>query len=295
MGLNYNHLLYFYTAVNSGSLKQAAVKLSLSPSTISEQVQELEGYFGKSLLRRGRGKLELTDHGQTAYQFARVIFTAGERLKRTLLTVPEIQSAPIEIGVNSSVTDLFERRLFMPLFKAEETKIRLRIGELGSLADDLYQYALDIVITDRELKDGRGIKNEIIQKPTYKIVATPTFIKHYGGLDQLNLQDLPFVNYTDYSGVKWEVDQFFMRQGFKPLVIGEVDATSIMKHAVCDDLAYAILPTYVVQEELRTGELVSIGDVPDFDVKVYAYYHEKEPTKHIKSVLEYLREKAIKP
>lgn len=295
MGLNYNHLLYFYTAVNSGSLKQAAAKLSLSPSTISEQVQELESYFGKSLLRRGRGKLELTDHGQTAYQFARVIFTAGERLKRTLLSVPGTHNAPIEIGVNSSVTDLFERKLFMPLFKAEETKIRLRIGELGSLADDLYHYAIDIVITDRELKDGQGIKNEIIQKPSYKMVASPDLLNRFGRPKDPDLQDLPFVNYTDYSGVKWEVDQFFIRQGFKPLVIGEVDATSIMKHAVLDGLAYAILPTYVVQEELRNGRLVSLGDVTNFDVNVYAYYHEKEPTKQIKSVLDYLREKAIKP
>lgn len=296
MSLNYNHLLYFYTAVNSGNLKQAAEQLDLSPSTISEQVAELENYFGKTLLRRGRGKLSLTDHGQTAYQFARTIFTAGDRLRQSLRSDGEIAGTPIELGVNSAVTELFERSLFMPLFKNEETKIRLRVGELGSLADDLYSFSLDIVITDRELKEGKGIKCEVIQEPSYSLVATKGLLEKFGQADKERpeLHKLPFVHYTVYSGVKWEVDQFFFRQQMKPTLIGEVDDTGIMKHAVLDGLCCAILPTVIVQKELASGEMITIGDPPDLGVKVYAYYHEKDPSQHIKAVLEYLRHKAKK-
>ncbi len=290
MGLNYNHLLYFYTAVNTGNLKSAAETLRLSPSTVSEQIAELEEYFGKSLFRRGRGKLELTDHGQTAYQFARTIFTAGERLKRTLRGTTDLAGTPIEIGVNNSVTELFERNVFMPLFKDESTKIRLRVGELSTLADDLFNYSLDVVLTDREIKESKGIKREIIQQPRYALVASPKLQPKVVTLPA-DLRTIPFIHYTVYAGVRWEVDQYFYRAGFKPTVIGEVDDTGIMKHAVLDGLCYAILPKAIVQKELQKGDLVSLGDLPDVSVKIYAYYHEKEPTKQIRSVLEYLREK----
>jgi LysR family transcriptional regulator, transcriptional activator of nhaA len=290
--LNYNHLLYFYTTVNSGSLKNAAESLKLSPSTVSEQIAELEQYFGKTLLRRQKGKLSLTEHGQTAYQYARTIFTAGERLKSTLKGTEDRAGEPIEIGVNSTVTKLFERALFLPLFKDEQTKFRLRVGELNNLVDDLFAFSLDIVLTDREIRESKGIKSEIVQHPSYSIVAHPD-LKPEGFKYPEDLNKLPFIHYTIYSGVKWEIDQFFIENNVKPSLIGEVDDTEIMKHAVCDGLCFGILPTALVQKELDRGELVTLGSVKELDVKVYAYYHDNDPTKKIHSVIDYLKKKNI--
>lgn len=286
--LNYNHLLYFYTTVNSGSLKSAAEHLRLSPSTVSEQIAELEEYFGKALLRRQKGKLALTEHGQTAYQYARTIFTAGERLKDSLKADPNKSGQPIEIGVNSTVTKLFERELFMPLFKDEGTKFRLRVGELNSLVDDLFSFSLDILITDREIRESRGVKSEVIQRPSYSIVASPKLKPKDFKFPQ-DLQKLPFIHYTIYSGVKWEIDQYFIEQNVKPDLIGEVDDTEIMKHAVCDGICFGILPTATIQKEIAAGELVQLGSLREIDVKVSAYYHHKEPTKKIQAVIDYLK------
>lgn len=286
--LNYNHLLYFYTTVNSGSLKSAAENLKLSPSTVSEQIAELEEYFGKTLLRRQKGKLALTEHGHTAYQYARTIFTAGERLKETLCAEPQRSGQPIEIGVNSTVTKLFEQKLFMPLFKDEETKFRLRVGELNNLVDDLFSFSLDILLTDREIREAKGVKSEVVQRPAYSIVSAPS-LKPDDFEFPRDLSKLPFIHYTIYSGIKWEIDQYFLEQNIKPQLIGEVDDTGIMKNAVCDGLCFGILPTAIVQRELNSGELVNLGPVREIDVKVHAYWHQKDPTKKIESVIQYLK------
>lgn len=274
--------------MNSGSLKSAAENLRLSPSTVSEQIAELEEYFGKALLRRQKGKLALTDHGQTAYQYARTIFTAGERLKDSLRVEPQRVGQPIEIGVNSTVTKLFEHELFLPLFKDQETKFRLRVGELNNLVDDLFSFSLDILLSDREIRESKGIKSEVVQQPSYSIVVAPK-LKPEGFEFPRDLSKLPFIHYTIYSGIKWEIDQYFIEQSVKPDIIGEVDDTSIMKNAACAGLCFAVLPTAIVQKELRTGELVTLGPVNQIDVKVYAYYHHKEPTKKIQAVVDYLK------
>ncbi len=286
--LNYNHLLYFYTTVNSGSLKSAAENLRLSPSTVSEQIAELEEYFGKALLRRQKGKMALTEHGHTAYQYARTIFTAGERLKESLLSEPQGSGQPIEIGVNSTVTKLFEHELFMPMFKDQDTKFRLRVGELNNLADDLFSFSIDILLSDREIREAKGVKCEVVQKPSYSIVSSPK-IRPKDFEFPRDLSKLPFIHYTIYSGIKWEIDQYFLQQNIKPDLIGEVDDTGIMKNAVSDGLCFGILPTAIVQRELKNGDLVSLGPVSEIDVNVYAYYHQKDPTKKIKSVIDYLK------
>jgi LysR family transcriptional regulator, transcriptional activator of nhaA len=274
--------------VNSGSLKGAAENLKLSPSTVSEQIAELEEYFGKSLLRRQKGRLALTEHGQTAYQYARTIFTAGDRLNVSLRAEPSRVGQPIEIGVNSTVTKLFEHQLFMPMFKDQDTKFRLRVGELNSLVDDLFSFSLDILLTDREIRESKGIKSEVVQQPSYSIVASPR-LKPADFEFPRDLGKLPFIHYTIYSGVKWEIDQYFTEQNIKPELIGEVDDTGIMKNAACDGLCFAILPTAIVAKELSIGELVNLGSVREIDVKVYAYYHSSEPTKKIQSVIKHLK------
>ena len=44
--LNYQHLLYFWAVVRTGSLTRASEELALSPPTISAQLRTLEERFG---------------------------------------------------------------------------------------------------------------------------------------------------------------------------------------------------------------------------------------------------------
>jgi LysR family transcriptional activator of nhaA len=66
--LNYHHLLYFWTAVQEGSVSRAATKLRLSQPTISAQVRMLEHALGQPLfVRKGRAQV-LTDVGRVVYR-----------------------------------------------------------------------------------------------------------------------------------------------------------------------------------------------------------------------------------
>lgn len=61
--LNYNHLLYFWTAAREGSISKANRELHLTPQTFSGQRKLLEASVGESLFNRvGRG-LAMTETG----------------------------------------------------------------------------------------------------------------------------------------------------------------------------------------------------------------------------------------
>ena len=50
--LNYQHLLYFWSVVRSGSLARACEELALSAPTISMQLRTLEQRLGEKLLAK---------------------------------------------------------------------------------------------------------------------------------------------------------------------------------------------------------------------------------------------------
>ena len=69
-GLNYHHLLYFWTVVREGRISKAAEKLRLSQPTISAQIKILEDALGERLFQRQGRTLVLTDVGRVVDRYA---------------------------------------------------------------------------------------------------------------------------------------------------------------------------------------------------------------------------------
>ncbi|HEX7140681.1 MAG TPA: LysR substrate-binding domain-containing protein [Vicinamibacterales bacterium] len=62
-----NALRCFEAAARHLSFKKAAGELSVTPTAVSHQIRDLEGYFGQELFRRFARRLELTAAGQVLY------------------------------------------------------------------------------------------------------------------------------------------------------------------------------------------------------------------------------------
>ena len=63
--LNYHHLRNFWMIARHGSMTRAAEALNVSPSTLSEQLAELEEWLGQPLFERLGRTLHLTEAGQS--------------------------------------------------------------------------------------------------------------------------------------------------------------------------------------------------------------------------------------
>lgn len=78
--MNWNHLYCFYEAAKHKSVKKAALKMGLAPSTVSEQVKKLEQHYDVQLFERKVREIVLTHKGEEVYSFAKDIFESGMRL-----------------------------------------------------------------------------------------------------------------------------------------------------------------------------------------------------------------------
>ncbi len=70
----------FVTIVECGSILAAANQLLIAQPSLSNQLKNIEAYYGAKLLIRNRHKLELTDAGRVFYLHAREICQAEEKL-----------------------------------------------------------------------------------------------------------------------------------------------------------------------------------------------------------------------
>lgn len=96
--INWNQVFYFSEVAASGSLKDAATKLELSPSTLSEHVAQLEKDLEVQLFYRHHRKLSLTPEGNRLYLRAKEMFEAGQRLIDVVSPIP-LGCYPVSIGL----------------------------------------------------------------------------------------------------------------------------------------------------------------------------------------------------
>jgi DNA-binding transcriptional LysR family regulator len=96
--INWNQIFYFSEIAASGSLKDAAIKLDLSPSTLSEHIGQLEKDLEVQLFYRQHRKLILTPEGNRLYLRAKEMFEAGQRLIDVVSPVP-LGCYPVSIGL----------------------------------------------------------------------------------------------------------------------------------------------------------------------------------------------------
>jgi LysR family transcriptional regulator, transcriptional activator of nhaA len=101
--LNYQHLLYFWSVVRTGSLTRACEELALSPPTISAQLRTLEARLGEKLLSKTGRTLVPTEVGRLVYTYADEIFGIGRDLVDALEHRPTRRPLRVIVGIDDVV------------------------------------------------------------------------------------------------------------------------------------------------------------------------------------------------
>lgn len=93
----------FIEAVEQGSFTKAADALAYTQSGISRMIGELERSWGVTLLKRGRGGVELTSEGALLLPYVREICSRQRNLQMEIDSIAGLQAGIIRIGTLASV------------------------------------------------------------------------------------------------------------------------------------------------------------------------------------------------
>ncbi|MEV7416254.1 LysR substrate-binding domain-containing protein [Streptomyces sp. NPDC089919] len=150
------HLRTFLTVAQTLSFTQAAGRLGLRQSTVSQHVRRLEEATGRQLLRRDTHSVEVTEDGEALLGFARTILEAHERAA-AFFTGTRLRGR-LRFGASE---DFVLTRLpeILEGFRHQHPEVDLELSvELsGTLHERLDAGRLDLVLAKRRSpQDDRG-------------------------------------------------------------------------------------------------------------------------------------------
>ncbi|MBC7693174.1 MAG: LysR family transcriptional regulator [Methylotenera sp.] len=147
--INWNQVYYFSEIASFGSIKEAADKLELSPSTLSVHLTQLEKSLELQLFYRQHRKLVLTPEGNRLYAHAKEMFEAGQRLIDVVSPVP-LGSYPVSVGLVASPSiETAYQLLGDYLGKHEHLNMKLFHSGYARLEEGLATAQFDFGFSDR--------------------------------------------------------------------------------------------------------------------------------------------------
>ena len=162
--LNYHHLQYFWTVVKEGGIGAACKVLHLTQPTVSKQIRQLEEQLGEPLFRRVSRRLELTEAGRMAFDYADEIFSLGHEFLESMQAVGQSRPRRLRVGISVVLPKLISHRILSHTLNAEEGNIHLICEEdrTERLLAELSIERLDLGFdgcAHRRIGQGQGVQS----------------------------------------------------------------------------------------------------------------------------------------
>ncbi len=269
--LNFHHLHYFWAVAKEGNLTRAATHLHVSQSALSAQIRQLEDQLGQALFARvGRG-LQLTEAGQLALGYAESIFTAGAELTALLREGHRDERQVLRIGAMATLSRNFQENFLRPLLEREDVELVLHSGSLVDLLARLRVHTLDLVLSNQRVHASSEDpwRCQRIARQPVSLVGKPRSKRKAFRYPE-ELAEVPLLLPGRDNDIRAGFDLLCERLGIRYRLRAEVDDMALLRLLARDSDSVALLPTVVVQDELRTGRLVEYSVVPDLHENFYA-------------------------
>jgi LysR family transcriptional activator of nhaA len=265
MPLNYHHLRLFRAVAHDGNLTRAAERLNLSQSALSVQIRKLEESLGHALFDRQGRELRLTEAGRIALDHADAIFATGEQLLGTLAQTGD-QRPRLRVGVLATLSRNFVIGFLRPIL-GENVDVVLRSGG-SELLPELAALNLDVVLTNAPVQGDGFISTPLAEQPV-SLVGTAVRLGGERDLAAL-LSAHPLVLPAPESGVRVGINALLERLGVRPAIAAEIDDMAMMRLLAIEDIGLAVLPPIVVTDELRSGRLSEVQQLPGISETFHA-------------------------
>lgn len=269
--LNFHHLHYFWAVAKEGHLTRAAARLHVSQSALSTQIRQLEEDLGQPLFERRGRALELTEAGRLALGYAETIFATGSELVSVLAGGERRETQVLRVGAIATLSRNFQENFLRPVLGRDDVTLVLQSGGLGELLPRLRLHTLDLVLSNRRVVPGADDpwRCRLLARQPVSLVAKPRRRRAAFRFPQ-DLADAPLVLPGRDSEVRAAFDLLCEQWGVRYRLRAEVDDMALLRLLARDADSLALLPTVVVQDELRAGKLAELAVVPDLYEHFYA-------------------------
>lgn len=257
---NLSLLRAFVNIVEGGSISAGARRMRISQPTLSRQLRVLEEQCGMALLRRDTHTMSVTEAGRRLVEDARTMLAHAEEAERRLKEDHNLLTGHLRLFATMDCGQFVVTRMISS-FLREHPKVTAGLA-LTNRPLHMIQEGCDVGILPGKITD-----ESVIARPagmiTLHLAASPDLVasrppvKKPGDLKSwpwVSLGGPQFWSSRDVTLIGKGGAEESLR--ISPVLISE-GVTSV-REAVRAGAGVAVLPDWLIEEELRSGQLVRL-------------------------------------
>lgn len=268
----------FVRVAEAGGFTAVGRERSVSQSSVSRTVSDLEKWLGVQLFQRTTREVKLTEAGEELYNRSVALLSVMEDIESS---VSGMSKKPVGV-LRLQAPNVFGRTHVVPyvlefLTQYPDTSIDLRLNDQRV---NLVEDGVDVAIRIGNLVDQNIIAKKL-GRDTRHVVASPTYLQQHG--TPVRPRDLGQHSCIVYSFLdtpnQW---RFTGPEGIENVTVsGRIRANSgdAMRAAVLADHGVAILGNYAVGTDLADGKMRKL--LPEFSVEPLDIQIIYAPTRHL--------------
>ncbi len=284
--LNFHHLFYFWRVARLGHLTRAAAELHTSQSALSAQIRQFEDRLGEPLFKRQGRRLQLTDTGQLVLSYAEDIFGLGQEMLGRLDGRSEGLTR-LRVGSVATLSRNYQENWIRPALADPGVVLTLESGVLEGLLTRLLQHQLDVVLANETVPSDadRPLHCRFLGSQSISLVGPAGIWKGRTLRIPEDLDGLDIALPGPRHALRAQFDALCASADVRPRLRAEVDDMAMLRLIARDSGWLTVLPEVVVQDELRAGALVTVGQSTQLQEHFYAI---TTPRRHRIEALERL-------
>ncbi len=231
----------FLAAAEEASITAAARRLGASPSSVSQQLSNLEAAIGAKLLDRTARPVSLTPAGQLFRRRAQTILNEAEQARAELALEDLSRLSRLRLGmIEDFDADVTPALLGAMAREFSATQFLLETGASHRLYDQLDSRALDVIVAaDMGVAEDWMELYPLLEEPF--VAAVPQGAVDRAGDVLAQLSALPLIQYTARHHMGRQIAGHLLRQNLRLDTRFELDSYHAIMAMVAAGAGWTIL------------------------------------------------------
>jgi DNA-binding transcriptional LysR family regulator len=268
MDINFELYKVFYFVAQWGSFSEAAEKLYISQSAVSQSIKKLETKLGGELFIRKKEGLKLTPEGKLLLTHIEQAYNFIKSAENKISEIHNLDSGEIRIGASDTVCKYY-LPAYLKKYNLLYPQVKMRIVNRTSpqILEILKNGAIDVGIVTLPVKGPNLIVTELSSVEDI-FVASPKFSNLKG--TKISLESLtryPLLLLEKTSATRLNFDNFLKEKGIH--LVPEIELESVDLLVEFARIGFGI--AYVLREsaskEIRDQELFEVETEELFPIR----------------------------
>lgn len=263
MAFTIRQIQYFLAVADQGTVSGAAQNLSISQSSVTEAIRELERDLGVALFERHPRGLTITHKGQQFLRHATKILADVSDARRAFSEERSAATGSLQLGVTSLVAGYVLSDLLARYRRAYPAIDVSAIEDNGEYLEHLLIGGeLDVaVMVISNLRDRMALQAEILEVSPYRLWLP--LGHHLASADIIGVNDIaaePLIMLT-VDEIEENTGKLLSALGAKPHVAFRTRSVEAVRSLVATGAGVALLPDLVYRPWSLEGDRIESRDV----------------------------------